>query len=85
VYEEEDHTVVTPDVGKLFVIRRAHHAKQFPFEPTQREQIFHSRCTIGGKVCEPIINADSCTNVSSMTLIDKLQVPTKVYPTPYTL
>jgi len=36
-------------------------------------------------VCELIIDGGSCTNVASMTLIDKLQVPTKVHPTPYTL
>ena len=84
-FEEEDHTLFTPDVGELLVIRRALHAKEVPLEPTQREQIFHTRCTIWAKVCEPIINGGSCTNVASMTLIDKLQVPTQVYLTPYTL
>jgi len=84
-FEEEEHTLVTPDVGKLLVIWRALHAKEVPLEPNQREQIFHTRCTIGSKVCEFIIDEGSCTNVASMTLIDKLQVPTKVYPTPYTL
>ena len=36
-------------------------------------------------MCELIIDGGSCTNMASMTLIDKLQVPTKVPPTPYTL
>jgi len=84
-FEEEDHTIATPDVGELLVIRRVLHAKEVPLEPTQREQIFHSRCTIGGKVCKLIIDGGSCTNVASMTLINKLQVPTKVHHTPYTL
>ena len=34
---------------------------------------------------ELIINRGSLISVASMTLIDKLEVPTKVYPTPYTL
>ena len=41
-FEEEDHTIVTPDVGELLVIRRPLHAKEVPFEPTQREKIFHT-------------------------------------------
>jgi len=36
-------------------------------------------------VCEILIDGGSCTNTASMTLIDKLQVPTKVHPTSYTL
>jgi len=48
-FEEEDHTILTLDVGKLLVIRRSLHAKEVPLEPSQREQIFHTRCTIGGK------------------------------------
>jgi len=84
-FEEENRTLVTPDVGELLVIRRALHAKEVPFEPTQREQIFFTQGTIGGKVCELIIDGGSCTNVASMTLIHKLQVPTKVHPTTYAL
>ena len=84
-FEEEDHTIVTLDVGELLVIWRALYAKEVPLEPTQSKQIFYTWCTIGGKVCELIIDGGSCTNVASMTLIDKLQVPTKVHPIPYTL
>jgi len=42
-FEEEDHTLVTPNVGELLVIRRSLHAKEVPLRPTQREQIFHTR------------------------------------------
>ena len=84
-FEEEDHTAATSDVGELLVIRRALYAKEVPLEPSQRERIFHTWYTIGGKVCELIIDGGSCTNVASMTLIDKLQVCTKVRSTPYTV
>jgi len=36
-------------------------------------------------VSELIIDGGSCTNVASMTPIDKHQVSTEVHPTPYTL
>jgi len=84
-FEEEDHRAVTLDVGNLLVIWKSLHAKEVPLKPTQREQIFHTRCTIGGKVSELMIYRGSYTNAASMTLIDKLQVPTKVHLTPYTL
>ena len=53
---EEDHTLVTLDVGELLVILRALHVKAVPLEFGQRKRIFHTRCTIGGKVCEFIID-----------------------------
>ena len=84
-FEEEDHTVVTLDVGELLVIKRAPHDKEVPLEPSQRKQIFHTRYTVGDKVCELIIDGGSCTSVTSMALIDKLQVPTNMHPIPYTL
>jgi len=74
-YEEDDHTLVTPDVGELLVIQRALHAKEIALEPSQREQIFHTCCTIGGKVCEFIIDGGSFTNVAFTTLIEKLCIP----------
>jgi len=36
-------------------------------------------------VCKLIIDGESCTNVTSKKLIQKLQLPTKVHPTPYSL
>jgi len=36
--------------------------------------------SVGGLVCELIIDGGSCTNIASTTLIDRLQLPTKVYP-----
>jgi len=67
------------------VMRRPLHAKEVPFEPTQREKIFHTQCPIRGKVCKLIIGGGSCTNAAFMTLIDKPQVPVKVHPTPCTI
>jgi len=84
-YEGDDPTLVTSNVGELLGIRRALHAKDIPLKPSQRNQIFHTWCIIGHKVYKLIVDGGSCTNVACTTLIDKLQVPTEVYPTPYTL
>ena len=36
-------------------------------------------------MCDLINHGGSCTNEASTTLIDKLQLPTRVHPTPYYL
>jgi len=54
-------TLVTPDVGDLLLIKRSLHVTNAPYEESQREQIFTSRCTIRGKVCGLIIDGGSCT------------------------
>lgn len=51
----------------------------------QRENIFYTRCHIKGKVCSLIIDPRSCTNVASMTLVEKASLPTIKHPHPYRL
>jgi len=36
----------------------------------QRENIFHSHCTVGGKVCSLIIDGGSYANVVSISMIE---------------
>ncbi|GJU29166.1 reverse transcriptase domain-containing protein [Tanacetum coccineum] len=78
IYDDEScfKERVRPDEGELLVIRRVLHTKEIAFNDEQREHIFHSRCTIKGKVCNLIIDSGSCTNVASTTLINKLIIPT---------
>ena len=54
-------------------------------EESQRENIFHTRCLINGKVCMMIIVGGSCTNVASARLVSKLNLVTKPHPRPYKL
>ncbi|KAJ9563958.1 hypothetical protein OSB04_009118 [Centaurea solstitialis] len=87
IYDEECYFEerVKPDEGELLVIRRSLHAKEVDPNDEQREQIFHSRCTIKGKVCSLIIDSGSCTNVASTNLINKLGILTSSNPNPYKL
>ena len=84
-FEKKDQTLITSDVGELLEIQIALHVQGAPCEPSQMDQVFHTRCIIGRKACELIIAGGSYTNVASTTLIDKLQKPTKMLPTPYSL
>ncbi|XP_074290297.1 uncharacterized protein LOC141617026 [Silene latifolia] len=50
------------------------HAQPQPLELDQRQQIFRTRFTIRGRVCNLIIDGGSCINVASKTLIEKLNL-----------
>ena len=81
----DEEVEVSPDEGELLMIRRAlsGYASQDHLE--QREGIFHTRWTIGGKVCSLIIDGGSCTNVASQTLVDKLELVVSSRPRPYNI
>jgi len=61
--EEQEEVVEEADEGELLVLRRALSTKRGELEE-QRENIFHTRCTIQGKVCSLIIDGGSCANVA---------------------
>ena len=67
------------------VTRRALSLQAKEDEEVQRENIFHARCQIMGKVCSLIIDGGSCTNVASTTLVEKLALPMMKHPRPYKL
>jgi len=72
-----------PDQGKLLVIRRALSGLASQDEFDQRESVFHTGCTVGGKVCSLIIDEGSCANVASQSMVDKLKL--SVTPPPKTI
>ncbi|XP_048617123.1 uncharacterized protein LOC106421507 [Brassica napus] len=73
-----------PETGELLVTRRALSALFDP-ETIQRENIFHTRCSVEQKVCSLIIDGGSCTNVASKYLVDKLGLIKTPHPLPYRL
>ena len=56
-----------------------------PLNDTQIENIFHTKCTINGKIFSLIIDGGSCTNVASSRLVSKLNLDTQPHPRPYRL
>ena len=81
--EEED--VTYGDMGELLVIRRALNSNPVEDEVWLRNNIFHTRCTSHGKVCDVIIDSGSCENVVSDTMVQKLPLKTEKHPQPYKL
>jgi CTP:phosphocholine cytidylyltransferase-like protein len=81
--DEED--VIYGDTGEMLVIRRV-----LNFSPVQddvwlRNNIFHTRCTSHGKVCDVIIDSGSCENVVSENMVQKLPLKTEKHPKLYKL
>jgi len=74
-----------PDEGELLVIRRALNSLTSQNEREQRETIFHTRCTVGGKVCSLIIDGGSCANVASLIMVGKLHLQALAHPHPYNI
>jgi len=79
--EEEEEFVVEENEGEMLVLRRALSSQKGEQEE-QRENIFHSCCTVQGKVCSIIIDSGSCANVVSLSVIEKLHLQTSVHPHP---
>ncbi|XP_017629802.1 uncharacterized protein LOC108472753 [Gossypium arboreum] len=70
--------------GELFVVKRSL-SLQSVEDKQQRENIFHTRCQVQGKICSVIIDGGSCTNVASTFMVEKLGLPTTKHPSPYKL
>ncbi|XP_073037004.1 uncharacterized protein [Primulina eburnea] len=72
-------------VGEALVTRRIMSTQVKEEETNQRENLFHTRCFVNGKVCNLIIDGGSCTNVASLEMVEKLSLPTLKHPQPYRL
>ncbi|XP_074292222.1 uncharacterized protein LOC141619090 [Silene latifolia] len=81
----QDQIVAHPDTGHNLVLWRVIHSQQAPLEAYQRSLIFRSRCTVQGRVCNLIIDGGSCTNVDSITMVNKLNLVTQDHTNPYKL
>ncbi|KAL4360776.1 hypothetical protein GQ457_04G020030 [Hibiscus cannabinus] len=82
--QEEDDTLQSFETEEALVIKRS-----LTTQPTQdnqqRENIFHTRCLVNGKVCVVIIDGGSCTSIASSIMVEKLGLATTKHPNPYRL
>ena len=84
--EEERLEETIPEQGELLVVRRALNMQiKTDDAEQQRENIFHTRCLVQGKVCMLIIDGGSCANVASSEMVEKLNLATLKHPHPYKL
>jgi hypothetical protein len=74
------------ETGPIFMVRRVGFTpRKAENEDDQRHNLFHSQCTIGGKVCQLVIDSGSCENVVAEEVVDKLALETEKHPKPYRL
>nr|XP_027186283.1 uncharacterized protein LOC101514004 [Cicer arietinum] len=75
---------LAPVEGDLLMVRRLL-GVQVKDDDSQKENIFHTRCLLDGKVCSLVVDSGSCTNVASTRLVTKLGLKTIKHPRPYKL
>ena len=71
--------------GESLVIRRILSVEAKYDSLEQRENIFHTRCLIGGRVCSLIVDGGSCTNMVSTMVVEKLGLNYAKHPSLYKL
>jgi hypothetical protein len=81
--DEED--VIYGDTGEMLVIRRVLNSSPVQDDVWLRNNIFHTRCTSHGKVCDVIIDSGSCENIISEIMVQKLLLKTEKHQKPYKL
>jgi hypothetical protein len=70
----------------MFMVRRVCFTpRKTEDENDQRHNLFHSRCTIRGKVCQLVIDSGSCENIVAEEVVNKLALETEKHPNPYRL
>ena len=84
-YDDCDDEGIEYEHGESLIVRRALHVNPTPCDDNQRENLFHTRCLVKGKVCNVIIDGGSCCNLASTELVEKLQLSTIHHPRPYKL
>jgi hypothetical protein len=69
--DRDKNNMLLDEHGESLVARRALNTEVKEDSLEQRENIFHTRCLVNGKVCTMIIDAGSCTNVASVSMVEK--------------
>ena len=69
--KSEEESEIQCDGDLLVVIRMLGQILK-PFDESQRENIFLTRCLINDKLCSLIVDGGSCTNVASTRVVEKL-------------
>jgi len=80
-----EHESESPLEGDLLVVRRLFGQVLQPFDESQRENLFHTRCLINNNIYSLIVDGGSCANVASTRVVDKLGLSTISHTKPYKL
>ncbi|XP_077237414.1 uncharacterized protein LOC143879114 [Tasmannia lanceolata] len=86
-YEEADEIYISEEdsIGQCLVSRRLYLTPKLKEEDWLRHNIFSTRCTINGLLCEVIIDLGSCENVVASNAVQHLGLQEASHPHPYKL
>lgn len=85
---EEGKNATSPDPldGEVLVIVRSLNTQVLDEDLNiQRENIFHTKCQVEGKIANLIVDCSSCTNVASNDLLENINLPLLKDLKPYKL
>lgn len=88
IYDEDEQCEteeLVADTGSLLMLRRSCLAPHSDTQKPQRNNFFHSKCTINGEVCSFIIDSGSSENIISSEAVKKLSLAEEPHPSPYKL
>ena len=54
-------------------------------EDIQQHQLFYTRCTVGRRVFNLVIDSESIENIIGRQVVNQLQIPVEQHPNPYTI
>ena len=80
--ETQEELIVKADEGDILLLTR-NLSNLKDVENKQRENIFHSRYTIQEKLCSLLIDEESCANIVSLGMVEKLNLHATAHPHPY--
>nr|GEU45847.1 Gag-Pol polyprotein, putative [Tanacetum cinerariifolium] len=81
----DEGEITYADFDEALMVRKTLNTMTKEDELWLRHNIFHTRCTCQGKVCNVIIDGGSFENVISSITVDNLGLKTNAHPIPYTL
>ncbi|GJV70978.1 RNA-directed DNA polymerase [Tanacetum coccineum] len=85
---DEETEIIFADRGEALITQRVFNVAASPIIDDNswlRNNIFHTKCTAKGKVCNVIIDGGSCENMVATSMVEKLGLETENHPTPYQL
>ena len=85
-YGDVEEEFITEDNGPSLMVQRICFTPwKAEGDDGQRHNLFHSTCTIGGKVCKLVIDGGNYENVVADEAVQKLALDTEKHPTSYRL
>ena len=83
--EESSEEIYPQEEGDLLMVRRFLGGQSCDLTPSQRENIFHTRCKIFYYTCSLIVDSGLCCICYSTRLVSKLSLAITPHPKPYKL